>query len=433
MILENYLSNKGRNIDHKVDLVAGTLAWNRKSKIKAKTFPNFINATIGSAIDDSGNLIVPQTLLDEMKNLSGDQLFKYAPLRGIPAFVEAWKKDTLESFPSELRKNADSLSTTPITSAGGLTSGLMITSQVFFNENDVLMAPNSRWGNVDNVFFKNYNLKEKSYQLVDENGKLSFTDLVDKLRIIKKEVKKIGIYLNFPNNPSGISPSLQEIKILQEVLEELEIPTLVILDDAYEGYVYDENAINHSLFPYLVGLNENVLVAKVDGVSKRYCAYGARLGLVTIGFGEEVDGEMKFRLRELIAKTARANTSSAPRGIQEALLTILTDQQKKERIKKEKQGIFRILKERYELVKKLSFEQESEKLLPVQFNSGFFSYYLVKNNLSSNDLGSKLLDKGLGTVPFSNEKNGMNGIRVAYCSIPKKLIPKAVELLYGEV
>ena len=158
MILEKYLSQKGQFLENNVDLSAGTIAWGLKAKKLVKENPDFINATIGTATEDDGKLMVLPTLYDELQQLTGDQLLAYANMRGQHAFVQAWNRDTLESYPAELRKKTEELSTLPVTAGGGLTGGLMLTSQVFFDLGDKLLAPNSRWGNVDNVFFKNQTL-----------------------------------------------------------------------------------------------------------------------------------------------------------------------------------------------------------------------------------------------------------------------------------
>ena len=431
MILNKYLSRKGSQIDRQVDLSSGTLAWGLRAKKRFSEDPNFINATIGSALDESGDLLVSQTLVDEIKNLSGTQLFGYAQLRGLTDFVHFWRKDTIESYPQELRKKAELLSTVPVTSCGGLTSGLMNSSQVFLDSDDPILLPNTRWGNVDNVFLKNRRLRELKYQLVDDEGNLSFNDLATQLKLAEKNERKLGLYLNFPNNPSGISPTKDEIKILQETIENFTIPLIIMIDDAYEGYVYEENAINHSIFPYLIGLNENVLTVKVDGMSKRFCAYGARLGMITLGFGEEITEEQNIDARELVAKAARTNTSSAPRAVQEAMINIVSDESKNKKMTEERKEIFNLLKQRYHIIKKLSFEQESRILQPVHFNSGYFSYYLLKGEQSANDIAVKLLDKGLGTVPFINKNNNVNGIRLAFCSIKNDSLQKAIEILYS--
>lgn len=431
MILQEFLSERGKHIDETVDLSAGTLAWNLRAKKRSEEYPGFINATIGSATEDDGRLMILPTLVEELSKLNGDQLFSYANMRGVHDFVQAWKRDTINTYPSYLQDDANKFSTIPITACGGLTGGLMISAQVFFDKGDTILAPNSRWGNIDNVFFKNLQLKESTYELVDKEGNLSFDNLIFKIQEEEKNKKKLGIYLNFPNNPSGISPSYDEVKKLQEIVEEISIPTAIFLDDAYEGCVYENSVLEHSMFPYLVGLNENVIALKVDGVSKRYFAYGARLGLVTVGFGEEISEDENAQVRELIAKATRTNTSSSPKGIQIALGNILNDDKKNQKIQDEKKRNIGILESRYKLMKELISEKTSSILQPANFNSGFFGYFLIKSQQKASEISKKLLDKGLGTVPFENQENGLNGVRVAFCSISNENIKKAVDIIYS--
>ncbi len=431
MILRDFLSKRGKHIEDNVDLSAGTLAWNLRSKKKANEMDGFINATIGSATEDDGKLMVLPTLVEELSNLTGDQIFSYANMRGVNEFVQAWKKDTIDTYPTYLQEGAETFSTLPITACGGLTGGLMISAQVLFDKGDTILAPNSRWGNIDNVFFKNLQLKESTYELLDKEGNLNFDNLISKIQKAEKEEKKIGIYLNFPNNPSGISPSYDEVKKFQEIVEEISIPTTIFLDDAYEGCAYEDSIIEHSLYPYLIGLNEDVVTIKVDGVSKRYFAYGARLGLVTVGLGEEISDEEKMKVRELMAKAARTNTSSAPKGIQVAMSNVLNDPVKNKKIHEEKKRNTGILEDRYNFMKKLIGEKESSVLQPVGFNSGFFGYFQVKGKQQATEISQKLLDKGLGTVPFENAKIGLNGVRVAFCSISERNLENTVDIIYS--
>ncbi len=427
---QEYLSKKSLYLDERIDLSGGTKGWNTKSKEKAKELPKLINATVGTARNNDGSLLIFPTLLEEFGKLSGEQIFAYANIRGMPNFAKLWKEDTLASFPSDLIEKTDRLSSLPLTSCG-LTGGLTLAGEAFLDRDDPLLIPNFRWGNIDNVLLKNQQLKEVNYELLDKEGKLNFSDLTDKIKTQDKEGKKFGIYLNFPNNPSGISPSFDQVRILQEALSEVTSPTIILLDDAYEGYVYESDAVNYSLFPHLVGLNENIMVVKMDGVSKRYCAYGARLGTVTLGFGYEVNEEEKVSIREVLAKITRSSVSNSPRGIQEAIINVLEDSSKHYKIQQERQTVQNILSNRLKNMKKLAYEKETKLLFPVNYNSGFFSYFLLKNNMSANEVSKKLLDKGLGTVPFENKSSGLNGVRVAFCSIRDEDIERTIDILYS--
>jgi aspartate/tyrosine/aromatic aminotransferase len=423
-------SKLGLNIDEKIDLSGGTKGWNAKAKQKATELPNVINATVGTAKENNGDLLVLPTLVEECRRLTGGQMFSYADIKGLDDFVKIWNQDSLNSYPSHLVQETEDLSILPVTSIG-LTGGLTLAGQTFFDANDPLLVPDVRWGNIDNVFIKNQRLKGINYNLIDKDGDLYLDELVSQIKNTEKKEKKMGIYLNFPNNPSGISPTYDQVKILQETISEISIPTIIIIDDAYEGYIYENNTVDHSLFPYFLGLNENVISVKADAVTKRYCAYGARVGTVTVGYGDEISDQEKSRMRELLAKIIRSTTSNSPRGIQEALVNILSDEVKRKQIYEEKKRAMDILENRYKLMKELTLEKDSDHLIAANYNSGFFGYFMLRNKQVAKDFGMKLLEKGLGTVPFESMSNGMNGIRVAFCSIKDDDIDRTLDILYS--
>jgi aspartate/tyrosine/aromatic aminotransferase len=425
--VESFLSKTGSNIQSRVDLTKGTLAWSVRAIKKAKEDQNFINATIGSVTNDDGSLMVLSTLNEVMSNkLNGDKLFGYANVRGINSFIDAWKKETISTYPLEFQEKARQMSSTPVPVSGGLTGGLFVVGAAFFDEATPLISPRARWGNIDNVYYNHLGVPEITFTMFDDTGKLSWEGVKESLDLAVDKYEKIGLMLNFPNNPMGYAPNLKEIDELIKIIKNLSTPTILLLDDAYEGYVYEKEGLDHSLFPHILGLNENVLPIKVDGPSKRYFAYGTRLGVVTL---EKTKADKEFDVREFFAKVARSVSSSAPRGIQEALGYILSNEELKNQIRQERQEAIAILKERYLTFKKELKNYQSDNITPVNSNAGFFGFFIL-NGLNASEMGFKLLKKGLGTVPFYNEQTGLNGVRVAFCSVPKERIPEMVKTVY---
>ena len=425
--VESFLSKTGSNIQSKVDLTKGTLAWSIRAIKKAKEDPTFINATIGSAKNDDGSLMVLPTLNKIMADkLSGDKLFGYANVRGIISFIDAWKEETISSYPLELQEKARKMSSTPVPVSGGLTGGLFIVGAAFFDKDTPLISPRARWGNIDNVYYKHLGVPEITFTMFDDAGSVSWEGVKESLDLAVDKYEKIGLMLNFPNNPMGYAPNQKEINELIKIIKNLSTPTILLLDDAYEGYVYEEEGLNHSLFPHVLGVNENVLPIKVDGPSKKYFAYGSRLGVITL---EKINADKEFDAREFLAKAARSVSSSAPRGIQEGLGFILSNEELKKQIRQEKQEAITILKERFLTFKNELKKYQSDKITPVNSNAGFFGFFIL-HGLNAPEMGDKLMKKGLGTVPFYNERTGLNGIRVAFCSVSKERIPEMVKTIY---
>ncbi|MHA1166921.1 MAG: aminotransferase class I/II-fold pyridoxal phosphate-dependent enzyme, partial [Candidatus Hodarchaeales archaeon] len=270
MAIDTFLAEKGKRIWKNLNLKAGTLYWGLRAREQKKTQQDLINATIGSA-KIKGKLMVLPTLVEAVNSLSPDQVYSYANVRGIQGFGEAWKKDTISTYRDpDLVEKARELTSVPVPVAGGLTGALFTAGFTFFSPGDsVILAPRERWGNIDNVLSKHLNLKLESFKQFDDSGKLNTEGLKSQLQSLRdssKPVSKIGIYLNFPNNPTGYMPSQSEVKDFVKLVKDIDQPTIILFDDAYETFNYNiegtdrnEQPVPHSIFPYFIDVNENVL------------------------------------------------------------------------------------------------------------------------------------------------------------------------------
>ena len=443
MQINHFLSENGNRIRTRLNLADGPPEWGLKAKQKVSSNPNFLDATVGTAKNEYGFHYFP-TLLKEIQTLSSEETLAYANMRGVTAFTKAWKIDTINSYHPSLRDKANKLTSDPVPIAGGLTGALFTAGQLFVDQKTQILAPSSRWGNVDNCFGIGLDATIHSFDIFSKDGYFTFNHLSSKIADVAPSASRLIIYLNFPNNPTGYMPSVREIEELQGIFKQVSTPTIVLLDDAYEGYVYpddslpsQERPIPHSTFPYLLGLNSEVLPIKIDGPSKRFCAYGTRLGLISLGFHSEEDKKTDFKLTkkglnvsEAFTKAARIHCSSAPRGIQEALGRILSDKEKHKAILEESEAFRSMLEQRYRCFLRVLHEQDPNPILkPLVCNSGFFGFFLVQD-LSAKALAEQLLEKGLGVVPFMNKQTGFNGVRFAFCSLLEKDIPRAIEILW---
>ena len=130
--------------------------------------------------------------------------------------------------------------------------------------------------------------------------------------------------LNFPNNPTGYSPTVEEAKAIAAVIKdsaEKGSKLVVFVDDAYFGLVYEDGIERQSIFTYLADLHENVLVVKDRGPTKEDYVWGFRVGFITYG----IKGGEAGMYTALEAKTAgavRGNISNAPNISQSLLLEL---------------------------------------------------------------------------------------------------------------
>ncbi|MFX0114005.1 MAG: aminotransferase class I/II-fold pyridoxal phosphate-dependent enzyme [Candidatus Hodarchaeota archaeon] len=427
-------SQTGSRISQKVNIDKGTLAWGARAAEHQAKHPETINATIGTVKSDEGKLLISRTVQKEICSLSPDEMFGYGSIKGLPAFVEGWKVDTLNMYPEDLQDHVSQNTSEPLPVAGGLTTGLYVVGQTILDAGDVLVTPDARWGNVDNIFAGNLGLKIEDFSFFDENNTFNLAGLRQAIQDARKTGKRVVLYLNFPNNPTGYMMSLAEAKNLGKFLESQTEELIVILDDAYEGYVYqndfsdDLKPINFSIFPYIFDRSENVIVFKVDAPTKRRSMYGFRLGVIS--FGPVLLSMRKLDLRHLLAKTARTIFSSAPRPPQEALAKIFADPDKYKAMKAEMSEIVAILDQRHRIMLEKEHSMPAlNALKPMPANSGFFHLYDLKG-MDAHLFGEKLLENGLGVVPITNQ-SGLNVIRIAHSGIPTNKVDLAVEILWN--
>jgi aspartate/methionine/tyrosine aminotransferase len=198
----------------------------------------------------------------------------------------------------------------------------------------------------------------------------------------------------------------------------------VLCDDAYEGYVYDPEAMQRSVFGDLCDAHRRILPIKLDGASMEFLFYGGRLGFITFGLPSGLDVDRKALQDELDNKLGgviRSTVSNCTRPVQSAVLKALGQM---DQILAERQRVVDVLGRRA-----VRLREEFEKvclpqLKPLPFNAGFFCFCDIEG-VPANKLAEHLISKyKVGVVPSEGGK--INGIRIAFCSVPEKDIPTLV-------
>src|SRR5690606_6701942 len=112
------------------------------------------------------------------------------------------------------------------------------------------------------------------------DGRFDVQGLAEALERVRT---KAVVVLNFPGNPSGYMPTPEEARQIVDVLTSWRGPGVVVFDDAYQGWVYEEGLQPRSLFWELVERAdpERLLPIKVDGATKELLFFSSRVGFVT--------------------------------------------------------------------------------------------------------------------------------------------------------
>ena len=374
-----------------------------------------INATIGVTKLDTGKLIELQSYRKNI-NLSTESVFDYASSFGMEKLRQLWKKSLLE-------KNIDlnsNLSLPVVTSA--ITHGLSICAYLFVDKNTDVILPKPYWDNYDLIFRVSYGATIKPFSIFKDD-QFNFNEL-NKL-LYKGKNKKV-LLLNFPHNPTGYSLTKEEVKKLKKILIAYakHHKLTVIIDDAYFGLYFEENIYNQSLFAALNNLDENILVVKVDGVTKEDFAWGLRVGFLTYGI-KNGDLSLFKLLEDKTAGVIRSNISNISKLSQ--LLVISAMQNTK--YKQEKNSYYEIIKKRYLSAKKiLSDLSFNDKIKILPFNSGYFFSIECKNEDMAEKIRIKLLTQyNIGVISFGKY------IRINFATLNTKqfsqMMNKIIKLL----
>ncbi len=432
-----------------------------------------INATIGEAYEDDGT---PLTLPSVHKNCLEKKDLLYSPSHGQPELRKLW----LDHI-SKDHKNLNSNISLPIVT-NGLTQGLYLASQLFVDKDDTLILTDLFWENYKLIFkqakMTNYKtfadedvhiiIREafrSSHQNMsrgtsgcESNPQECPTFLVPAGRPIKryrndtpnpmlctyadkplafnvqglkkalnKDRSKKVVLLNFPNNPTGYSPTKKEaeaiIKVLKETAEK-NVPLLVICDDAYLGLNYESDIYPESLFYKLADLHHNILAVKIDGLSKEAYAWGLRIGFITFG-GKSLLPQTAAVLEDKTAGLIRSSLSNISNVSQNIAIRAL----KSEHLAKEQKSNFNKLKKRYLETKKILEKHLEYKqyFLALPFNSGYFMCIRLKDHLAD-EIRKKLIEKhSVGTIAVDQRC-----LRIAYSSVAKDKLKTIFKSIYEE-
>ncbi|NLB93636.1 MAG: aminotransferase class I/II-fold pyridoxal phosphate-dependent enzyme, partial [Bacteroidales bacterium] len=336
--LYEMLSERGKNIFFPKKGILGQTAEAKGTRI---------NATIGAAIEDDGTPMRLETIASKI-NLDPSLVFPYAPSFGRPDLRARWKEMIYEKSPS-LGKTEISL---PVVT-NALTHGISMAGYLFADAGDEVIVPDLFWGNYTLTLTNGCGANMVKFNLF-KNGKFDLEAFEAKLN--EGSPGKRILVLNFPNNPTGYTPSQKEINGIIEVMGEAAEngnKIVCIIDDAYFGLIYEEGIAQESIFAPLANLHENVLALKLDGSTKEDYVWGFRVGFMTFAI-KGGDAELYSALESKTAGAIRGNISNAA-NISQSLMFAAYSSPEYAAQKKMK---FEIMKKRFEAVKEALKEEK---------------------------------------------------------------------------
>jgi aspartate/methionine/tyrosine aminotransferase len=392
------LSHKGKNLY----FPRGILTQGAEAKQKAFKY----NATIGIATENGVPMHLPSIM--SYINLSPGESLNYAPSFGKPELRKAWHQLMFAKNPSLAGKE---ISLPVVTNA--ITHGLSVSAEMWIEENDVILLPDKIWGNYNLLFTVLHGATIRQYPLFSSQGGFNIHAFEEALTREAQERKKVTVILNFPNNPTGYTPTEAEGKAIVDRIvgvAEKGNNVVVMLDDAYFGLFYGENVMRESLFASLADIHPRIMAIKLDAATKEIYVWGLRVGFITYGTVFKGNAEDAYgALEKKTAGAVRGTISNSPHLSQSIVLGALTS----ENYASEKEEKFELMHKRALRVKEvLSQERYRDAWDVYPFNSGYFMCLRLKT-VDAEELRLHLLNTyGVGVIAL-----GTTDLRIAFSCV----------------
>ena len=384
----------------------GILAQGAEAKLKAKT----ANATIGIATENGAPMHL-QVVGQYYQGLTPAEIYDYAPSFGKLDLRQAWAKKQREETPSL----GQALTSVPIVT-NALTHGLALVGDMFLDAGDEALSSDLMWENYNLSWETRLGARISTYAFFDHKltgfNLQAFTQA-----LFARKGRKLVVALNFPNNPSGYSPTKAEAGAIVNALiaaADAGSKLVVVCDDAYYGMFFDDACEKESLFGRLAQASPNLLAVKIDGATKEEFVWGLRVGFITYG----IKGGTKALYDALEQKTGgmiRAVISNVSMPGQSIVLKALQAPD----FRKQQADKVAVLKNRAAITSVECRKAEYADCWDVYpFNSGYFMCLKVKG-VQAEVVRQKLLEAhGVGAIAL-----GQTELRVAFSCLSEAQIP----------
>lgn len=376
-----------------------------------------LNATIGMALEDDGSTMCLHSIAKNVLLPPKDSL-AYATGAGVLDLRQAWQKLIVKKNPS---LGPTRISLPVVTSA--LTHGITLAGYFFVNPGDKIILPDLFWGNYRLILEHSWNGILATFPAFSAGSGFNIEGLREMLGAPGD--RKI-VLLNFPNNPTGYTPTIKEARAINEAIVEAAeagSDVVVIMDDAYFGLVYEEGILRESMFAFLASAHDKILAVKIDGPTKEDYVWGLRIGFLTFG-ARRNSPEFYAALEAKLAGAVRGTISNASHLGQSLLLSAYSNPA----YEHEKSEKYATLRNRYLKIREIltNHPEYADVLTPLPFNSGYFMCLRPADGIDAEAVRQLLITEyDTGVIVTGNI------IRIAFASAPIGLIEKLFTNLYA--
>ena len=397
--------------------------WAKFQEAKSAGLPA-VNGTIGALLEDNGELAINKAVDLAIRNAPEQEIAAYAPLAGLPAFLDLSKSLAFGDARDELENLGFHFSSTA--SPGG-SGALYLSANNFLDKGQSILLRDRHWGPYKG-FLQNNSLDYETWPLLPQNGNDSHPffareEFEVKLAELCSKQDKVMVWLNDPaHNPTGLSMSPEGRSVCLEsfvdsALNNPEVGHTLLIDSAYSLYADETHAWGDTIVESLEnGLMwpENLLFCVAISLSKSHTIYGLRTGALVSMHPEK---EVTDRMETVLCVTARQTWSATPRVSQYCVSEMHSSEEGGEAWSKERDRLKTLLDNR-----RNTLIAECEKLgVPLNPTmDGFFAWIEAEDPVA---VAEKCAENGVFLVPLTG------GVRIGLCALPTESVPKVAEAL----
>jgi aromatic-amino-acid transaminase len=365
---------------------------------------SILNATVGVLLDEAGQLVVLETVMDLWRGLGAMDVAPYAPIAGDPAFLKALVQ---RHWP--LLDTAGAACATP-----GGSGALSLSLRNFLERGQTLLTTAPFWGPYATMAAENgMGLATAPWPSVGQALDLAAWDTA--LGRLMKSQGRVMLWLNDPcHNPSGRSLSSVDRAGLIGLLRDASTqgPVTVLLDLAYLDYTREPEAVAAALKDYAdLGAEGRVLLGASMSLSKSMTLYGARGGALAFPWCDDP------ALQAALTQSCRGTWSNCARAPQALLLRLAQDGKAQMRLAAEHRHWSEVLSAR---ALALDAALEAEAMAALHWQGGFF---VTAPAADPEAACEGLKAHGVFTVPLPE------GLRVGLCGLRADEAPRFARAL----
>ena len=371
---------------------------------------NVTNATIGAILDEDEKLVCLPTVEKVFRSLETNELIAYAPISGLPEYLECVLTAAFGSSRPEGYLAA-------VATAGG-TGAIHHAIWNYMDEGETALCSDWYWG-AYKVLCNDMGRNFTTYKMLDENNKFNLPALKEKVTELLSKQDNLLYILNTPaHNPTGYSLSESDMDGVLDILKEAAVDgknIIFFLDVAYIDYAGEKEEVR-KIFKKLSGLPANILAIIGYSMSKGFTMYGQRTGaMIGVSSSKEVIEEFAA----INQYTSRATWSNINRPAMRTLAAIYSDPELLKATEAERDYYYKMIKARADL-----FTEEAKACgLPMlPYVAGFFLSIPAKD---PDAICNKLHEDNIFAVPLAA------GVRIAVCAVPLKKIKGMAAKVYA--